>query len=165
MGRKTLFLIILVASRVGFSIDDFSLKWMNHEGGAATFNSAEQLGPVFVIEAYFQTCPHCNVNAPAVDSLAAKYKSNSRVQVLDVGIDRTDSSYQTWISEHNPNHPVLNDSTRALIKQLGTTGYPSTYVINCRGKIIYDTSGEWDSSARTEIQNAIETALDAPCPL
>lgn len=120
-------------------------------------------GQVYVVEAYFNTCPYCNYNAPNVDSLAESYKSDLRVHVLDVGIDKQDSDYQSWIRKHNPNHPVLKDSKRQLVGRLGTTSYPSTYVIDCLGNVAYKTVGEWSGATQNKIKDAIEKSLQLKC--
>lgn len=143
----------------------FNLPWMNSAKAGTTFSSVDHPAGIFVVEAYFLNCPYCNTNAPNVDELVDKYANEPRVHVLDVGVDRSDSDYQSWISKHRPNHPVLKDSTRKLIGKLGTAGYPSTYVIDCRGNVVKETSGEWNSSTRQEIQSAIDALLKQECYL
>lgn len=118
------------------------------------YRSSEHPNSVFVIEAYFNTCPHCNENADNVNELAAEYP---QVQVLDVGIDKKDSDYQKWVQKHNPNHPVLMDGSKQLIKKLGTTGYPSTYVISGDGEVIFQTSGVWSNATKRKIREALES--------
>ncbi len=93
--------------------------------------------------------------------MAGFYSLDDRVQFLDVGIDRDDSLYEAWIREHKPNHPVLKDAKRELIKQLGTSGYPSTYVLNCKGEVVYKQTGVWESTQKLRI--AIDSALDTLC--
>jgi len=114
---------------------------------------------VFVIEAYFNTCPYCNENAPNVDRLAADYDGDARVKVLDVGIDRSITEYESWIRKHNPNHPVLKDDKRKLISQLGTTSYPSTYVLDADGNVKFRSVGSWNSSTEQKIRKAIDDIL------
>lgn len=143
----------------------FSLPWMNAPKAGTVFESTAHPAGIFVVEAYFNTCPYCNTNAPNVDSLVEKYSNEPRVQVVDVGIDPKESDYSSWISKHKPNHPVLKDNTRKLIGKLGTTGYPSTYVIDCRGNVVKKTSGEWDSGMRQEIMSAIDSLLKQECAL
>src|SRR4029077_10623802 len=135
--------VLFVSSAPSFAVTPFSLPWMNATNSATNFNSADYKDVIFVVEAYFLDCPYCNDNAKNVDALASKFASDPRVHVLDVGIDRSDSQYQEWIDRHHPNHPVLKDSSRALIKQLGTSGYPSTYVLDCHLKVITETAGDW----------------------
>lgn len=143
----------------------FSLPWMNSGTTGTVYASSDNPAGIFVVEAYFLDCPYCNDNAPEVDDLASHYASDPRVHVLDVGVDRQDAQYATWISRHKPNHPVLKDSTRKLISKLGTSGYPSTYVIDCRGNKVHETSGSWSAAMKRGIMDAIDTLLKQECPL
>lgn len=151
---------------VGDTVNPWSLRWFNAPQTGTMYNSADHLGAVFVLESFFQTCSYCNENAPNVDALATAYKDDARVQILDIGIDKTDRSYQLWVSQHNPNHPVLMDTAKTLTNQLGTTGYPSTYVLDCTMKVLYKSTGVWDSATKKELKDQIDGLLvKSICPL
>lgn len=163
MKASAILIAILLLTKAAMAITPFNLPWMNSEVTGTRYNSTERPNSVFVVEAYFLGCPYCNENAPKVNELAAKYSNNTRVEVLDVGIDRLDSQYATWISRHHPNHPVLKDDRMTLIGQLGTKYYPSTYVIDCHGNLISSHSGKWTQSDMTEIESEIDNALSTTC--
>lgn len=149
------------------SVSPFSLPWMNtaHSttGVRPNYVSADRPNGIFVIEAYFLGCPYCNMNAQNVNDLATAFSDEDRVQVLDVGTDRNDADYATWIARHNVNHPVLKDSSRTLIRQLGTTAFPSTYVIDCHGQIAFQGVGSWDQSEENQIYAAVRNLLAQDC--
>ena len=138
----------------------FTLPIMNGDVGAMF---TPKNNSVLVVEAYFNACPYCHQNAPQVDDLASFYEKESRIEVLDVGVDRRDSDYTSWISKHQPNHLVLKDSDRKIISQLGTKSYPSTYILNCHGDVVFKTSGVWSKNTRQKIEDAIDAALDVMC--
>lgn len=142
----------------------FSLPVMNGEVGEV-FSSQDHPNAVFVIENYFYNCPYCHQNAPNVDAVAEHFASNPRVIVLDVGVDKKDSDYAAWISKHQPNHLVLKDANRELAKKLGTSGYPSAYVLDCQGKIVKKVTGAWSNSSKEKIKEAVNQALQVECPL
>ncbi len=156
-------MLCLSFAQAALAVGPFELRWMNSEESGATYKSADHPNGIFVVEAYFLNCPYCHQNAPQVDALAEEYADNERVQVLDVGVDRKDADYESWISQHNPNHPVLNDGGRKLISQLGTSGYPSTYVIDCKGTVVYKTSGTWNSAKKDAIKKAIDGLGEETC--
>jgi len=156
-------LLSVTASARPKNVTPFALPQMNHANVGTLYNSSEKQNAVFVIETYFLNCPYCNDNAPNVDDLAEKYKYEPRVQVLDVGVDKNESQYKTWILKHSPNHPVLNDGNRILVRQLGTTGYPSSYVVDCQGNVLATTSGVWSSSKLQIIEQGIEAGLRTTC--
>ncbi|NDC24626.1 MAG: hypothetical protein EB078_10985 [Proteobacteria bacterium] len=76
-----------------------------------------------------------------------------------MGIDKGDSSYAEWIQRHQPNHPVLKDASRMLIRQLGTSTYPSTYVIDHKLNVVFKSSGVWSAKTEQAIKDAVEKAL------
>lgn len=156
-------LLVLVTSASSFGLSAFQLPQMNHATPGTMYDSAARKGSVFLIEAYFDGCHYCNENAPNVDDMAQSFANEPRVQVLDIGIDRMDSQYKNWISKHKPNHPVLKDDKRQVIRQLGTQGYPSTYVVDCRGKVLYSGSGVWDMSSEAQMKDKISNALKDTC--
>lgn len=156
-------LVLFSKAVFALTVQPFSLPQMNAEQQGTNYNSADHTSAVFVIENYFLNCPYCNDNAPNVDALAESYADNERVQVLDVGIDKSDAQYATWIEKHNPNHPVLKDSAKKLTSQLGTTGYPSTYVLDCNGNVAMKTTGVWSSSTKSKLKSKINSLLRRPC--
>jgi peroxiredoxin len=143
-------------------IMSFVLPVMNGQPGEM-FDSSQHANKVLVIEAYFNDCPYCHQNAPKVDALAEEFAGEDRVIFLDVGVDRKDSQYEAWIQKHKPNHPVLKDASRKLISQLGTKSFPSTYVIDCSGNVIFSTSGVWSFSVVERLANKIREASEK-CP-
>lgn len=145
------------------AIQPFELRWMNHEDRTMTYKSSDHPNGVFVLEAYFLNCPYCNDNAPAVDSVAEAYANEPRVQVLDISRDCREADYSEWIRRHNPNHPVLNDCAKKVIGPLGTRGYPSTYVMDCKGNIVYSTAGAWNSSTKAKIRAKVDELLATDC--
>lgn len=155
--------LALTLSAVASAVSPFRLQWMNHATPGTFYDSADHPEGIFVVEAYFLNCPYCNYNAPNVDDLTDYFANEPRVQVLDVGVDRMDSQYQTWINKHKPNHPVLKDANRTLIRQLGTSGYPSTYVIDCKGTVHYKTSGQWNATKTQAIKETISELLKQDC--
>ncbi len=133
--------------------------------------NAEQPGAIYqpsingitVVEMYFNTCVYCNQNAERVNKLAEFYEPVRRVQVLDVGIDKNDSDYSSWIAKHQPNHPVLKDAQRNVAKALGTTSYPSTYVLDCNGEVLYKSVGAWTKKIEDKVYDAIDRGFGIQC--
>jgi peroxiredoxin len=166
MKNRLLSLFVLVLSLKApllFAVTPFELQQMN--GALGTYKSTDHPEGIFVVEAYFLGCPYCNQNAANVNNLASKFANDSRVQFLDVGIDRDPAAYETWIGRHQPNHPVLKDGSRKLISQLGTSGYPSTYVIDCKGEVVESTSGLWGQEEEQTIKSAVEKLQSSGCHL
>src|SRR5688500_3480571 len=121
----------LAVSANAQAIAPFALKWENAPNGGL-YNSSEHPDAVFVIEAYQLRCGPCNTNVPNLHDLAGFYGYEPRVQILDLGIDRSPRDYQQWIAKHEPVYPVLNDARRQVWSQLGGSGTPTTWVLDCK---------------------------------
>jgi len=158
--KRISFLCIFLSS-LGFSIPHFTLPWMNVQTeGAVSYSSQNYQDAVWVIETYFLGCPYCNDNAPKVNSLQNHFKNDERVQILDIGIDKNEGDYAEWIRRHKPNHPVLKDSARLLARQLGTSVYPSTYVLDKNLNVVFKSTGVWSSKVESQIKDAVEKTLE-----
>ncbi len=157
--------VLLMAAGIAQAADvsSFELRWMNHEDRTTMYKSSDHPNGIFVVETYFLGCPYCNDNASAVDALAADYADQERVQVVDVSRDCRDIDYNEWIRRHNPNHPVLNDCSRKLIGALGTRSYPTTYILDCTGKVVYQSVGAWNSNTKRAIRAKIDQLLQQDC--
>lgn len=140
---------------------EFPLK-----NGAAgeVYKMADHPNSVFVFEAFGLNCPYCNDNAPNLDKLTNDYKSNPRVQVLDLGLDSQASYYVEWIRRHKPNHPVVQDVSRRVFGALSTEGsIPQVFVANCKGALVGKYVGSWDSSAARYVRGLVDKALETVC--
>lgn len=144
------------------SVLPFSLAQM-YPQGAGDYKSEDHPGAIYVIEAYFKNCPYCNDNAESVNELADYFMAQQKVQILDVGIDRSLADYTWWVNRHRPNHPVLKDDAKALIRKLNVSGYPTTTVIDCFGNVAYKTTGAWDIETTMMIKSVISRLLAEEC--
>ena len=162
---RTILLLISVLGIAGTAQakEVFELKQMNGENAGQIYRSSDHLGPVWVYEFYFNSCPYCNDNAPMIDRLSEQFSSDQRVQVLDIGRDCRDSDYRSWLGKHNPNHPVLNDCNQMLINKHQIQGYPTTVIVDCNGKVQYRNEGSFGSGEYERAAAAIEEALNQPC--
>ena len=156
-----LFIAATSASAATIPMYEFPLK--NGASRDDVYKMSEHKNAVFVFEAYRLNCGYCNENAPAVDDLATDYSNNPRVQVLDLGLDTSDSDYAEWISRHNPNHPVIQDTGRRVFNALKTSsGVPQVFVVNCKGEMVGNHVGTWSQSV-SKIRSFVERALATTC--
>jgi hypothetical protein len=158
------FLLLLAATTsnaASIPMYDFPLK--NGESRDDVYKMSEHQNAVFVFEAYRLNCGYCNENADAVDDLAAEYSNNARVQVLDLGLDTSESDYAEWIARHRPNHPVVQDTGRRVYNALKTSnGVPQVFVVNCKGEMVGNHVGTW-GGADKKIRSLVNRALGTTC--
>lgn len=144
-------------------VSPFEMRWMNNADTATLYRSSDHPNAVFVVETYFNTCPACNQNAPIVERLAETYADRPEVQFLDVSRDCRDADYRSWIAKHNPKHPVLNDCALKLQRELGTSRYPTTYVLDCKMNVLYSNVGVWSSSVVNQIKAVVDRQVAQGC--
>ncbi len=162
MKRFAALAFAAAASSPAFAIDTFKLPVMNGAEGAV-YDSAEKTDAVFIVESYQLRCSYCNDNAPKVDELAQFFAYEERVQFLNLGIDRDRRDYQQWIQRHSPSFPVLMDAQRSVWNQLGGSGTPTTWVLNCRHEVKWTHVGSWEQATRGELKGVIDRELAANC--
>lgn len=140
---------------------EFPLK---NGAAGAVYRMTDHPDGVFVFESLGLSCTYCNQNAPNVDALATKYKSNARVQVLDMSLDSNESYHKEWIRRHNPNHPMIADVGHKVYNALkGEDAIPQVFVVNCKGEMVGTYLGAWNSSAIAAVNSYIEKGLKTTC--
>ena len=163
MQKLVVLIVSLFMSALAYGLEAFELPQMNGENVGEVYKSADHPGAVFVFEAYFNRCPYCHENAPIIDELAAAFKDESRVQVIDLGRDCRDSDYRSWIIRHNPNHPVLKDCNQQLLGPMGVSAFPTTVIYDCRGNEVFRNVGTMDRGVYDRAVASIQAALTQQC--
>jgi thiol-disulfide isomerase/thioredoxin len=163
MKRLAFVFACAMASNSAFALSAFEMPWKNADTTGAVYKSADHADGVFVLEFFANFCGPCNQNAANVDEMAEFYAEQERVQVLDIGIDTSDTEISRWIAAHHPNHPVLKDVGRTLWKELGGQYIPTMVVTDCHGEIVFQHTGVWDSSVKRQIKAKVDGLLAETC--
>jgi peroxiredoxin len=129
----------------------------------STYSSADHKDGVFVMEFYANFCGACNENADNVNALADQYKDQARVQVLDMSLDTDESEIKAWISNHNPNHPILEDGDRTVWSQLDEQYIPTTVIMDCKGNVVWKNTGVWGGEEKATIKQKLDQLLSQSC--
>jgi hypothetical protein len=160
----TLIAVLLSGQALASSIPTNLVFPLKNDKTKNEYRMADHPNSVFVFESYRLRCSYCNENAPAVDALATKYAANSRVQVLDAGLDTSNADYQSWINRHKPNHAVVHDIGRKVFDALKTVnGVPQVFVVNCKGELVGNFVGSWGNEGREKVEADVEQALETDC--
>jgi thiol-disulfide isomerase/thioredoxin len=103
-----------------------------------------------LIEFWITYCGHSIDAVLTLNSIARRYKDSLKV----VAINPDDSAPTMKLFQKNfaPHYPLLAEGTKAA-QQYGVSAYPTVFLVNREGKIIY--AGDAD---QTNLQNAIKTA-------
>lgn len=114
-------------------------------------------GKVVLLNVWATWCPPCVEEMPTLETLSARMKGRDFV-LLAVSQDERPKVVKPWIEERGFTFPVLLDPRGQVGHEYGVTGYPETFVIDRRGRIVHHHVGfrDW---AEAEIVAALETLL------
>ena len=96
-------------------------------------------------------CRPCEVEVPSMERLHRQLGSEG-LRVVAVSVDETGPEHVSeWVREHGITFEVLQDRSRRIEWQFGTTGVPETIVLDRDGKIVDRHIGPtlWDGPAQT----------------
>ena len=111
---------------------------------------ASQRGKVVVLNFWATWCPPCVAEMPSLERLH-RALSPEGVFVVTVSTDEDETELQRFVAEHSLTLPVLKDpGGRVAAREYRTTGYPETFVLDRRGRVLQHFVGpaEWDSAER-----------------
>lgn len=89
---------------------------------------------------FWTTCGICFEKFPQVQAVHDKYKNDSSVMILAVNKpieeDKPNQAFND-IRENGYSFPVVVTKDEDLAERFGVKGYPTTFVVNRNGQIVY----------------------------
>ncbi|MEW5953465.1 MAG: TlpA disulfide reductase family protein [Bacillota bacterium] len=104
-------------------------------------------GNVVLLNFWTTWCPYCKLDLPVMDSLYVKYKEKGFV-VLAVNVtalEKTTGAVEKVIAENDYSFPVLLDKTGDVALKYEATAFPTSFIINQRGEIVYSKIGSFSA--------------------
>ena len=133
---------------------DFTLKTIDKD----TISLHELRGKVVIIDFWYMACHPCIKALPHLQSLYEKYEKDG---LIVIGINPFDSGRIEKLPEflkfNNVQYPVLI-SDRELPKIYNVSGYPTIYILNKKGEIVYSELG-YDEGDELEWEKIIKKLL------
>jgi thiol-disulfide isomerase/thioredoxin len=136
---------------------EWSLTSLNNE----KISLSNYRGKVVLIDFFYQSCYPCRLAIPALISLYTKYKEKGLVVI---GIDPVDkrntgnwNELTAFLSKRQVNYPILLDD-EDVARKYKVRGYPTIYLIDKRGKILFSISG-YGPILDTQLEYLISKAL------
>ncbi len=107
-------------------------------------------------------CRWCRANATNFDILANALAQRVRVVILSTSTEKMD---QFLADTHPPDNSVLIVKSPEIIRVLGLTATPQTFLVNSAGRVEHHWVGAYDHQNRTEIEKLFNVhLLDTKAP-
>ena len=90
-------------------------------------------GKVIVINLWFTTCHPCIAELPALNKLVKEYEDQN-VVFLGLSTDTKEMLDSDFFPNYKFDFLIIPDAS-AIVKKIGHTGFPTTYIIDRNGKV------------------------------
>ncbi len=99
-------------------------------------------GKVVLVNFWATWCPPCRREMPSMDRLARKLTGEDFV-VLAVDVGEDADTVEAFLSQLDGGHafPILLDTRGRTMQAWGTSGLPTTYLVDRQGRIAYTAVG------------------------
>ena len=133
----------------------FSLERLDGEGELALDSLR---GKAVVLNFWASWCGPCRDEMPLLE---AGWKRWQDREVAFVGIDVRDlrSDARDFLERFGVTYPNVYDGKGSMVGRYGVTGYPETYFIDARGRVVYRIAGAVADAQ--DLDEGIERALAA----
>ena len=108
----------------------------------------ELRGKVVIVNLWATWCTPCVAEMPTLETLW-KTMSGKDLVLLAVNQDEETSGVRDWVAGRELTFPVLLDPRAKVAHDWGVTGYPETFVVDRRGRIVHHHVGfrDWSDPA------------------
>lgn len=137
--------------------DTIAPDWTLKSLDSKNISLSDFKGRIVLVDFFYKDCPPCRKAIPILQSLHEKYKTKG-LNVIGIDpIDEEDSVVKHFISEAGITYEVLMDK-KDVNKDYHVSGYPTLYLIDREGKVIYAESG-FDGSVASKLEELIKSNL------
>lgn len=133
---------------------DFSLVNLNGE----TVQLSDFEGQVVMVNFWATWCPPCRYEIPSMRRAWEKMQRQN-VMMLAIHVGGKEGKIKNFVRKNKMDFPVLFDANSEVYKKWPTGGYPSTFIVNPQGKIVYQAIGgrQWDAPEILDVIFGLQT--------
>jgi thiol-disulfide isomerase/thioredoxin len=129
---------------------DWKLQIFNSD---KTLSLHELKGNIILVDFWIKNCGPCIQSVPHLNELQKKYK-NQHLKIISINSYDSKNDIQWFTNKHKIEYPVLLNG-KEIATAYGVSGFPSFFLINKRGTIIYSHAG-YDLSAKAAIEKLLK---------
>jgi peroxiredoxin len=117
-------------------------------------------GKPVIINFWASWCHECRTELPAMNRAWAKIK-NEGIQILAVNVGESEETILSFANKFPISFLVLRDGTAVEAKKWSIIGMPTTFVIDPKGRIVYQAVGPraWDSELLLDKVRALRARI------
>ena len=106
-----------------------------------------------VVMPFFATwCPPCRKEMPTIQKLYEELKSNKKIAIIAVGIDRGGKDkIISFAKENGLTFKILVDEDNKVANSYGVSNIPTVFIIDKKGRIIEKVVGSRDWSDKETV--------------
>ncbi len=135
---------------VGFEAPTFELPLLESD---KKVNSQQYRNKILLLEFWIRNCGPCIESVPKLNSISDKYKSKG-VEVLAVNSIDPKPIAAYFVNKYKPNYVIAYNAEK-VSEKFGVSVYPSVFILNTKGEIIYSGVFDYDTIIKT-IEKAIK---------
>ena len=114
----------------GKGMPELSLKTVTGE----KIETKDLKGKVIVINLWFTTCQPCIAELPALNKLVKEYE-DKEVVFLGLSTDTKEMLDRDFFPTYKFDFKII-PGAGDMVKKIGQTGFPTTYIIDAKGKVV-----------------------------
>lgn len=110
-------------------------------------------GNIVLVDFWIKNCGPCIQSVPHLNELQKKYK-NKHLKIISINAYDSKKDIDWFVNKHKIEYPVLLNG-RDIATAYGVSGFPSFFLINKSGTIIYSHAG-YDLSIKAAIEKFLK---------
>ena len=91
-------------------------------------------GKVVLVDFWASWCGPCKQALPAYNKLYSKFKKDG-FSVVGINVDDEKSAGVKFLQEHPVNFPIVYDSGKKLVSEVGVVTMPTSYLVDSKGNV------------------------------
>ena len=137
----------------GSSAPEWKLEVNNRN---KTLSLSELNGQVTLLDFWIKNCGPCIQSVPHLNELQNKFK-DKKFKLISINSYDSKEDIDWFCNKFKANYPILLKG-KAVAEKYGVSGFPTFFIIDKAGKIIYSSVG-YSASTQSEVERIIANAL------